>query len=170
MENLTGTTDIMRAIKRTIATNERYHGAYFWNPDTSARGRRCKERNFKSDNPDYYFSFGDYEWQVEHNYNESCSHCYYQLRIFKDDHNTNITALKNVLKKLEEKEKKDWEEIYKNMEKYNPALKQQPKPKVEKIDWSKLKLPELPTIRPREKQKLQQLVLPPLPENYNYAK
>ncbi|HEY5124486.1 MAG TPA: hypothetical protein VIK14_12195 [Ignavibacteria bacterium] len=167
MKNLTQTTEIKQAIERTIDCNEKYHGAYFWQPDMSAKGRRYKERNFTKNNPDYTFSFNDYIWTVEHRYDESCHHCYFQLRIFKDDHKTNITALKNVLKKLEEKEKKDWEFISSHLPE-TPVIKPQPKPERENLVFPPL--PPSPVIKPRLKVEREKLVIPILPETINLIK
>jgi hypothetical protein len=92
--------ELKNRIEKTIECNTRYCKSYFWKSNQSAGARRYAEAKFASNYPDYKFEYEGDSYEVKHRYDESCSHCYFKLIIFKNENQTNITVLKTVLKKL----------------------------------------------------------------------
>lgn len=87
-----------KEIERILSTHDKYKSSYFFNPDTSANGRRRKETQFASSNPDVAFQTEKGLLQVSMSYSESCQNVYYSISITLDDKSKNITAVKNLLK------------------------------------------------------------------------
>jgi Cys-tRNA synthase (O-phospho-L-seryl-tRNA:Cys-tRNA synthase) len=108
MKTLTNEQEIKGHIKNTLVCNEIYKTTYYWQSSNSPRERRLNERQFHNDHPDYTFKWNDYEFIIEHRYDESSKHCFYKLLIYKDDLKTNVMALRNIFIKLMQKDDKDY--------------------------------------------------------------
>lgn len=94
---------------RIINTHESHKSAYFWNPNSSADGRRRAERKFKENNPDVAFLWRGSKITVSMSYEETTGNVYYSLTVkedkyWKDPSTSNpeikdIRLIKNILKK-----------------------------------------------------------------------
>lgn len=88
-----------KEIERIIETNQKYSNSYFWRPDSSASGRRSKEKKFREFNPDVTFVKSGKTIKVHMTYQESCKNCYYQCLITVNDEIKDIRAVKALLHK-----------------------------------------------------------------------
>jgi hypothetical protein len=93
LDNKTG-KKILARIQDIIDTNERYKNCYFWTSNKNASGRRAEEfeRYLK-------FFTKDDEYTIHQSLDISCRNYYYRLSIMKNGRKSNITILKNILKK-----------------------------------------------------------------------
>lgn len=108
--NLTNRVSLQakKEINRILSTHDKYKKAYFFNPDSSANGRRRNESEFENSNPDVAFIKNGSLIKVSMNYSESCKNVYYSISITQDDFykdesvskpvSKNITTIKNLLK------------------------------------------------------------------------
>lgn len=93
--------DLLSKLKKTIECAEKYKNVYFWHPESNADGRRRKERKFAETYQDYEFEYGGNKFEVKYSYSETSGHIYFSLDVYKNEQKSNITPIKNIVKKLE---------------------------------------------------------------------
>lgn len=91
--------ELRRAIENTIDTNERYKNCYFWSNTGSASQRRSNEKKFSCENPSYRIITKKGIIEVVHSLDISCANFYYSLNITFNDNKSNLTRLKNLIKR-----------------------------------------------------------------------
>ena len=93
--------DLLPKLQKTIICAETYKNVYFWHPESNADGRRRKEKKFAETYQDYEFEYGGNKFEVKYSYSETTGHIYFSLNIYKNGKKSNITSIKNILKKIE---------------------------------------------------------------------
>ncbi len=88
----------IREIEEFISTSETLKNAYFWSSPTSAAGRRSMENRYSI--PEFTFTFNKDIYTCELSVSCSCRNVYVSKTITKNGKTTNITPVKNVLKKM----------------------------------------------------------------------
>jgi len=93
--------DLLSKLKKTIECAEKYKNTFYWHPDTSADGRRRKEKKFAENYQDYEFEYQGNKFEVKYSYSETSGHVYFSLGVYKNGKKSNITSIKNIVKKIE---------------------------------------------------------------------
>ena len=91
--------EIIAHLENVIDTAETCRNAYFWTPGGTASSRRRNEsrRNI----PAVEFEIGKDTWEIGYSYSESCSNVYASGAYYRNGKKTTLTAVRNLLKKLE---------------------------------------------------------------------
>jgi hypothetical protein len=113
LEKTNSDDDLISKIESTIKCAEHYKHSYFWNSASSADNRRRNEKKFKENYPNFEFKFDENKYNVNFSYSESAKNVYFSLEILKNGKKSNITSLKNILKKLTDKKEMRKEKIKK---------------------------------------------------------
>ena len=85
-------------IEEFISTSETLKNAYFWSSPANAAGRRSMEDRYTI--PEFTFTFNKDTYTCELTVSCSCKNVYVSKNITKNNKKTNITPVKNVLKKM----------------------------------------------------------------------
>lgn len=89
---------IIIALESLITTAEKFKGAYFFTPPTSASARRSYEEYHSI--PFFSFEYNGVEYTCEYRISCSCRNVYAQGIYTRNGNKTTLTAIKNVLKKM----------------------------------------------------------------------
>ena len=89
---------IVNQIENLIATAEKFRNSYFWNPPSSAGGRRSYEKYHSI--PEFCWQEGGHEYTASYTVSCSCRNIYASGSYTKDGKKTTLTAIKNSLKRL----------------------------------------------------------------------
>ena len=89
-------------IENLIETAEKMRNAYFWHPSSSASSRRWYEK--KNSVPMIEWSEGGHDYTAEFVVSCSCKNIYTYGNYTRDGKKTTLTAIKNSLKRMKEKE------------------------------------------------------------------
>lgn len=87
----------MKKISEFVQLSEKMTKSYFWNPPYSASRRRSYEN--QNSFTEATISFAGDEFRFSATCTCSCKNIYFKKEIFKNGKKTNLTSLKNVLKK-----------------------------------------------------------------------
>jgi hypothetical protein len=87
------------SIKEIIEIAEKCKGAYFWKPEKSASSRRYAEKKYSKYTE---WTEGGHQWTAETIMEQSCNNVYFRTVYTKDGNKTNLTAVKNSCKRMEE--------------------------------------------------------------------
>jgi len=86
-------------IANVVDTAEVCKNTYFWKPGANASSRRRNEQCYSIEPVSFEFA-GD-TWTLGFEYSESCSNVYASGHYYCNDKKTTLTAVKNLLKKVE---------------------------------------------------------------------
>jgi hypothetical protein len=92
--------ELITKLQYTITCAEKYKHSFFWHSSTSASQRRSNENKFTDLYKDYEFKYNGDNYEVKFSYSESAHNVYFSLNIYKNGSKSNITVIKNILKKL----------------------------------------------------------------------
>ena len=89
-------------LKKLVATADHYRYAYYMTPSSSAAGRRWEEKRYTV--PEFTWTEGGHKYTAC--YKVSCSCAFVSANGFytRDGKKTNLTAIKNSLKRLEQEQ------------------------------------------------------------------
>lgn len=93
--------DLLSKLKKTIECVEIHKNVYFWTPNPKAEIRKWKEEQFYKTYQDYEFEYGGNKFEVKYSYSETSGHVYFSLDVYKNGKKSNITSIKNIVKKIE---------------------------------------------------------------------
>ncbi len=88
--------NVREKLQEIVIENERLKNCYFWKPPFHAASRRQQE--FKNE---IGFIYKEVEYYIYQKLEISCRYYYYSIYITKNGKRSNITVIKNLLKKLE---------------------------------------------------------------------
>jgi hypothetical protein len=88
----------IRKIEEFITTSETLKNAYFWSSPGNASGRRAMENRYSI--PEFTFTYNKDTYICKLSVSCSCKNVYVSKTITKNGKTTNITPVKNVLKKM----------------------------------------------------------------------
>lgn len=91
--------NIIMKIKNIIGLAEKFRSSYFWTPPATANARRAYEA--KNSQEEISWQEGGNTYTAEYIVECSCRNIYARGIYTKDGRKTNITAIKNSLKRLE---------------------------------------------------------------------
>lgn len=92
-------TEIIAAIRAVIDSAEEMKNAYFFSPPGNASGRRSYEKRHSA--PRVEWTDGKDEYSAEFTVSCSCANIYARGDYYKNGKKTNLTAIRNSLKRLE---------------------------------------------------------------------
>jgi hypothetical protein len=88
----------VKQIEEFLSTSNYLRNAFFWSPPKNAAGKRSMENRYTI--PEFTFTYGKDIYTCELSVSCSCSNVYVTKTITKNGKITNITPVKNVLKKM----------------------------------------------------------------------
>lgn len=86
-----------RELEELIQIAEKCKNAYFWTPEQSASMRRSKEKYYSRQ---VEWTEGGNEWYAETVMEQSCHNVYFHTNYTKNGKKTNLTAVRNSLKRM----------------------------------------------------------------------
>ena len=95
----TNIIEIINVVKSIIDKSDEMKNAFFWAPPGNANGRRQFEKYHSR--PIVEWDEGGHHYTAEYNVSCSCNHIYASGIYTKDGNKTNLTAIKNSIKRLE---------------------------------------------------------------------
>lgn len=98
----TYTPETVAAVAAIVAEAETCKSAYFWAPSPTAGGRRANEHRRSHDCISWTES--GHAYSAAYSYRESCSHCYASGYYTRDGKPTTLTAVRNSLHRMQERE------------------------------------------------------------------
>jgi hypothetical protein len=87
-------------IEKIIETAEKFRNAYFWNPPSSAGGRRSYEKYYSC--PLIEWDENGHRYTAEYTVSCSCHNVYASGIYTRDGKKTTLTAIKNSYKRMKE--------------------------------------------------------------------
>lgn len=91
-------TELIEQIENLVDTAHKFKNAYFWTPPTSAGERRSYERYYSIS--EFNWNEGGADYSASYEVTCTCRYIYTEGRYYKDGKKTNLTAIKNSLKRL----------------------------------------------------------------------
>ena len=97
------------ALKHLVEMADHYRYAFYMTPPSSAAGRRSEER--RGTVPELTWTEGGHKYTACYKVTCSCVHVYANGYYTRDGKKTNLTAIKNSLKRLEQLEQEEKENV-----------------------------------------------------------
>ena len=101
--NAMNRTETINQIRALIAVADHYRYAFYMTPSGSAAGRRLEEK--RGTVPEFAWTEGGHKFTACYKVTCSCAHVYASGYYTRDGKKTNLTAVKNSLKRFEQEEK-----------------------------------------------------------------
>ncbi len=90
-------TNKIAELQEIIDIAEKCKNAYFWSPEGCAGGRRAKEKQYSRE---IEWTEGGHEWTARTSMEQSCKNVYFRTEYTRDGKKTNLTAVRNSLKRM----------------------------------------------------------------------
>ena len=91
--------ETINLLKKLVATADHYRYAFYMTPSSLAAGRRLEEK--RGTVPEFTWTEGGHKYTACYKVTCSCSNVYASGYYTRDGKKTNLTAIKNSLKRLE---------------------------------------------------------------------
>ena len=99
-------SETIRVLKHLVEIADHYRYAFYMTPPSSAAGRRLEEK--RGTVPEFTWTEGGHKFAACYKVACSCTHVYASGYYTRDGKKTNLTAIKNSLKRMEaEQEEKE---------------------------------------------------------------
>ena len=96
------------ALKRLVEIADHYRYAFYMTPSSSAAGRRLEEK--RGTVPEFTWTENGHKFTACYKVTSSCDHVYASGYYTRDGKKTNLTAIKNSLKRLEAEQEQEEKE------------------------------------------------------------
>lgn len=90
--------EIIRALEGIVEEAEKMKNAYFFNPPCHASERRAYEKKHSHERVEW--EEGGHTWSAKYDVSCSCKNIYTSAEYTKDGVKTNLTAIRNSLKRM----------------------------------------------------------------------
>lgn len=100
--------ETINLLKKLVATADYYRYAFYMTPCVLAAGRRCEEK--QGTVPEFSWTEGGHKYTACYKVICSCAHVYANGYYTRDGKRTNLTAIKNSLKRLEAEQEQEEKE------------------------------------------------------------
>ena len=92
-------------LKALVAVADHYRYSYYMTPSSLAAGRRYEEK--QGTVPEFTWTEGGHKYTACYKVTCSCTHVYARGYYARDGKKTNLTVIKNSMKRLEQEEKEN---------------------------------------------------------------
>ena len=101
--------ETIHQIRALVAVADHYRYAFYMTPSSSAAGRLHEEK--RGTVPEFTWTEGGHKYTACYKVTCSCAHVYASGYYTRDGKKTNLTAIKNTLKRLEQLEQEEKENV-----------------------------------------------------------